>query len=598
MIPREVIDEIVRRSDISLVIGQYVTLKRAGSNLTGLCPFHNEKSPSFTVFPGTDSFYCFGCGAGGDVITFIMKTENLSYVEAVELLAKRAGVEIPQNSDNTGRQGPTRERIREMNVAAAKFFHNCLLNSPEAAEARAYFEKRRLSGATIRHFYLGYAPNDFGKLHDFLRSRGFTDEEMITGFLCGKSQKTGRAYDYFRNRVMFPIVDTSKNIIAFGGRVMDDSKPKYLNSSDTPAFKKSKNLFALNYAKDFCADELILCEGYMDVISLHQAGIQNAVATLGTSITEEHARVIARYTKKVIVSYDSDEAGVRAANRAMQILGSVGVEVRVLKMKDAKDPDEYINKFGAAGFRALIDESRTGFDFKLEALTAKYNVENPDEKIRAASEAAVIISGYPSDVERDIYISRAAEKLKISGPALREDVEREKRRSFYRRREEEVREAHSLARNLGDRVNPDAASNPRAASAEGTLIGLLLLYPEHRDAVASGKTALTEDDFQTSLGKRAFSAIMRLHGTEDGFAFSLLGEKFTADEMGRLERYEVERRQMSENGAAVLEDAAAVLRGEREKKEKPRDGLSLEEVLAEKRRRAEEQRKKRDASGK
>lgn len=596
MIPREIIDEIVRRSDIEQVIGQYVTLKRAGSNLVGLCPFHNEKSPSFTVFPGTESFYCFGCGAGGDAITFVMKTENLSYVEAVEQLAARCGVQIPQNTNGPAAEGPSRDRIRAMNVEAAKFFHSCLLNAPEAAEARAYFEKRQLSGSTVRHFYLGYAPNDFGKLHAYLHSKGYTDEEMITGFLCGKSTKTGKPYDYFRNRVMFPIVDTSKNIIAFGGRVMDDSKPKYLNTSDTPAFKKSKNLFALNYAKDHCAEEMILCEGYMDVISLHQAGFENAVATLGTSITEEHARIMAKYTKKVIISYDSDEAGVRAANRAMQILASVGVEVRILKMKDAKDPDEYIKKFGAAGFRSLLGESRTGFDFKLEALLAKYNVEIPEERIRAADEAAQIIAGYYSGVERDIYVARAAEKLKTKSASLAEDVERARRKGTYQRMEAENREAHSVARNIGDRVNPDAARNPRAAAAESTLLGLLMLYPEHRDAVASGQNALEADDFQTALGRRAFEAIMKLHGEEGGYSFSLLGGDFTPDEMGRLQKYEVDRRQMSENGTEVFSQAAAVLREERRKTEGGQS-TSLADVIAEKRRKAEEERRRRENGG-
>ena len=383
-IPREVVEEIIRRNDIEQVIGSYVTLKHAGSNMVGLCPFHSENSPSFTVFGSDDHFYCFGCGTGGDVITFIMKMENVDYPTALEMLAKRAGIEIPQTADNSyGERGVKRERVLKMNEAAARFFRHCLTKEPCGEEARQYFKKRGISEGTSKQFYLGYAPNDFGKLTNYLKSLGFTEEEMVAGFLCGKSQKTGRAYDYFRNRVIFPIVDTSRNIVAFGGRVMDDSKPKYLNSSDTPAFKKSKNLFALNYAKGFCAEQLILCEGYMDVIALHQAGFPNSVATLGTAITEEHARIISRYTKKVIISYDSDEAGQKAANKAMLLLGKVGVEVRVLKMQGAKDPDEFIKKKGAEAFKSLLTESRTGFEYKLEAVLSKHDISQVEEKRRA-----------------------------------------------------------------------------------------------------------------------------------------------------------------------------------------------------------------------
>ncbi len=560
MIPREVVEEIVRRSDIEQVIGSYVTLKRAGSNMSGLCPFHSERTPSFTVFKASDSFYCFGCGAGGDVITFIMKAENVDYPTALEILAARAGITIPQDNREY-KKGPSRERIREMNTVAAKFFHHCLMHEPCGAQAREYIAERKLAGATVKHFYLGYAPNDFGLLRDHLRKNGFTEEEMIVGFLCGKSEKTGRAYDYFRNRVIFPIVDTSRNIVAFGGRVMDDSKPKYLNTSDTPAFKKSKNLFALNYAKDHCAEQLILCEGYMDVIALHQAGFENAVATLGTAITEEHARIIAKYTKRVIISYDSDEAGVNAANKAMRLLGAVGVEVRVLKMEGAKDPDEYIKKFGAASFKSLIEQSRTGFEYKLEAVLQKYDVSQTEQKLRAVAEIVGIISDYYSGVEREVYVMRAAEKLGVSVDALAGDVEKQRNKKLWEIKNEQTKEAHASIRDFGDRVNPDAAKNPRAAAAEETILGLLMLYPEQRDAILSGQVSLTSDDFFTAFSRRAFEAIMRLHGEDGGFVFSLLGEDFTVDEMGRLQSLEVNRRTLTDNGIGVLSEAIAVLRG-------------------------------------
>ncbi len=593
-IPRDVVEEIIRRNDIEQVIGSYVTLKNAGSNMVGLCPFHSERSPSFTVFSGTDSFYCFGCGTGGDVVTFIMKMENVDYPTALELLAKRAGIEIPETAEKSfGDRGVKRDRVLKMNEAAARFFRHCLTKEPCGAEAREYFKKRGLSDGISKQFYLGYAPNDFGKLTSHLKSLGFTEEEMIAGFLCGKSQKTGRAYDYFRNRVIFPIVDTSRNIVAFGGRVMDDSKPKYLNSSDTPAFKKSKNLFALNYAKGFCAEQLILCEGYMDVIALHQAGFPNAVATLGTAITEEHARIISRYTKKVIISYDSDEAGQKAANKAMLLLGKVGVDVRVLKMQGAKDPDEFIKKKGAEAFRSLLGESRTGFEYKLEAVLGKYDISQVDNKRRAAEEISSIISDYHSTVERELYSKRAGEALSVSPEAIRSDAERLRSKKIREYNKDQNREAHATLRQYSNRVNPDAAKNLRATYAEEALLGLLMIYPEYRDGVERGEYELTDADFFTEFGRRVFKSVMELH-SGGGFVYALLGESFNPDEMSALQDMQLRRRSLAENGPEVFRSAVDILRSETLKEgAKQNGGLSLEDKLAEKRRKLDEARKKR-----
>jgi len=331
MIPREIIDEIVFRNDIETVIGSYVTLKRAGSNYQAPCPFHSERTPSFTVFTATKSFYCFGCGAGGDVISFIMRAENLDYVDALKWLADKAGISIPEDNSYEEKTGVSRKRVLELNLAAAQFFRSCLFDPKIGAEAMAYLrDNRQLDMATIKHFGLGYSPNDFVALTNRMRDLGFTDEELEAAFLAKRSQKSGRLFDLYRNRVIFPIIDTSGNVIAFGGRVMDSSEPKYLNTSDTPAFKKSRQLFALNYAKKHCAERMILCEGYMDVIALHAAGFENAVATLGTAITPDQARVFAKYTKKVIICYDSDKAGQTAANKAIRLLGEVGVDVKIL----------------------------------------------------------------------------------------------------------------------------------------------------------------------------------------------------------------------------------------------------------------------------
>ena len=581
MIPREIIEEVTRRTDLVALAGSYIQLKKAGSNWVGLCPFHSENSPSFTVFGGgQEGFYCFGCGAGGDAISFVKRIENLEYPEAVELLAARAGIDIPEDA-SAARRGPDRSRIREMNREAAVFFHNCLMKSPQAAEAREYLAKRKIGTPAIRHFYLGYNPAGGYALRDHLASKGFTPEEMTAGFLCGRNQG-GRLYDYFRDRVMFPIVDTSRNIVAFGGRVMGDIKPKYLNTSDTPAFNKSKTLFALNYAKDFCSDSLILCEGYMDVISMHQAGFQNAVATLGTAITEEHARIISRYTKKVILSYDSDEAGVAATAKAMKRLGAVGVEVRVLRIEGAKDPDEYIVKYGADSFRRMLDESLTGFDYRLGKIVSGINPDIPEERLKAAGEAAKLIAGYSSAVVRDTYVAKAAGLLSVKPDSLASDVERERRRAARRQEREESENAISAAQYLGDRVNPESAGNIKAAAAEDTVLGMMLMYDEYREAAAGGTVSLTEDDFYTSFGRKIFSMIIRLQKSEGGFSFPVLASELTDEETGRLEGCRV-RRAGLENNIGIFESAASVLAGESEAKRRGGEHLSLDEILRRKR---------------
>ena len=551
MIPREIIDEIVFRNDIVEVVGSYVTLKRAGSNFSGLCPFHNEKTPSFTVFPATKSCYCFGCGSGGDVITFIMRTENLDYVEALEFLAARAGITIPEdNSQNVS--SVSRKRIYAMNLEAAKFFRSCLLDKDIGAEALEYLcEKRKLSMLTVKRFGLGYSPNDFGMLTNHLKRLGYTDEEMTVGFLAGRSQKTGRPYDYFRNRVIFPIIDTAGNIVAFGGRIMDDSKPKYLNTSDTPAFKKSRHLFALNFARKKCEEQMILCEGYMDVIALHEAGFENAVATLGTAITSEQARIFAKYTKKVVICYDSDDAGQNATQKAIRLLGEVGVDVRILKLSGAKDPDEYIKKFGADSFRRVLGESKSGFDYGVDKIISSRDISLVEEKVKAASEVCALIARVYSRVERDIYIRRASELLSVSAESLASDVERMRRRIEREEKSEQIKEAMLSIKHIGDRVNNDAAKNIRATANEESILGLMLMLDEIRAEAAKGEL-ISAEDFVTDFGRRVFMALCELEVSEAGFSKAMLGQYFTVDEMGRIERLEMERRMLARNDREVF----------------------------------------------
>ncbi len=563
------IQEVVDRTDIEELIGRYVELKRSGSNLMGRCPFHSEKTPSFSVSPTKKMFFCFGCHAGGTAITFVQKAENLDFLDAVEYLANRAGIPLPKESENAAvNQGVSRKRVLEMNLEAAKFFRSCLFDSAIGEAGMRYFHTERgLSPATIKHFGLGFAPNSAGLLTDHMHRLGYTDEELVAACLCGRSKKNGRTYDYFRNRVMFPIIDPSGNVVAFGGRVLDDSKPKYLNSSDTPAFKKSKQLFALNFAKNCCSEKMVLCEGYMDVIALHAAGFEFAVATLGTAITPEHARIFSKYTKKVIISYDSDEAGQNAANKAMRLLGEVGMDVRVLKMTGAKDPDEYIRRFGAERFRQVLEASRTGFDYKSERILSKYDLKLGTDKIKASDEICTLIAEYWSAVEREVYIAQAADLLALPPEVLKNSVEHIRYKQKRVQAAKQSREAAASVKNFGDRINPDSVKNPRAASAEESVLGLLLMFEEYRNAVQSGEIPLSEHDFVTDFHRRVFSAVMRLHENEGGFRYELLGMEFSPDEMGRIEKAEMMRRQLSQNGPDVFRSAVQTLKDEKRNKE-------------------------------
>ena len=585
--PREWIDSVRERSDIVELIGSYVTLRRAGSNYTGLCPFHSERTPSFTVFPDTQSFFCFGCEAGGDAFTFVMRSENLEYPEAVEFLAKRAGIQIPETHEDSDQpRGISRARAYELNRAAARFYRDCLFD-PAIGEAGMNYlrDTRGLDTAVIRHFGLGYAPNEFGVLLPHLKSLGFTEEEMRQCFLCGRSQ-SGRYYDYFRGRVMFPVINTAGEVVAFSGRdVTGTSKAKYLNSSDTPVFQKRKNLFALNFAKAHCAEQMILCEGNMDVVSMHAAGFENAVASLGTALTDEQARIMARYTKQVIIAYDGDSAGQRAAGRAMDIFARVGLDVRVLRITDAKDPDEYIRKFGTDAFARLLKGSSTGFSYRLDGVLNRYNIKEPEDRIKAAAELCGMVARVWSSAEREVYLQAVSERLGLPVDSLRRDVERAQARIQRDRHQSEARAARMSALALDDRVNPEAAGNIRAAAAEDTVLGLMLLYEEHRRAVREGAVSLTADDFVTAFNRRVFEAIMELENSDGGFSTAVLGEKFDPDEMGRLAKLVQARRNLSENGQSVLKAAVRTLQDEKNAVTKddapPED--SLERLLEKKR---------------
>ena len=572
MISPQIIEEIKYRNDIEEVISQHVSLKRAGNNLNGLCPFHSEKTPSFTVFTGTKSFYCFGCGAGGDVISFVMRTENLTYVDALRTLAKRSGIEIPED-DKVQQTGVRRERIIEMNKDAARFFHECLKSSKEAQE---YVAKRNLSTALIKHFGVGYAPNDFEALAKHLRSKGYTQEEMKEGFLCSISKKNGRSYDIFRNRIMFPIIDVKGDIIAFGGRTLsnDKAEAKYINTNDTPVFNKRRNLFALNYAKNSCSEQMILCEGYMDVISLHGAGFTNAVASCGTAFTPDQARLMKKYTKSVIICFDADEAGQRNADKVFKLLSEVGLEAKLLKVENAKDPDEFIGKFGKEAFNRLLNRSRSRFDFKFSSIIAKYNINDVGDKVKAASELSDLLSVGWSEVERDVYSRQVAKQLDISLESFKADIKRKMSKNEKADKKDFGRNVMLSTEGYGDRVNPDRIRNQSAAGAEDAILGILATYPELIPK-AKDKAALTVDDFVTEFNRRVYSKMSELG---NGFDIGLIGDDFSQEEISRIVRNSVSRQSLTDNGEKVLYECI-----ERLKALKKKESQSLEDLIASKR---------------
>ncbi len=448
-IPATYIQELVARNDIYDTISRYVSLQRAGRLYKGLCPFHSERSPSFMVYPETQSYYCFGCGAGGDVIKFTMEMNSLSYIEAIRFLAQQCGMPMPDEDDG---QAKLKARILQMNKLAARFFYDSL-NSEAGRNARKYLRDRQLSDKTIVNFGLGYAPAEWQGLTNYLRAKGFTDEEMVSGYLAARN-KNGNLYDIFRDRVMFPIIDLRGNVIAFGGRRMgEEGGPKYLNSGDTPVFKKSNGLFALNLAKKSGKDSFILAEGYMDVIAMHQAGFNNAVATLGTALTSQQARLIGDYAKKVIISYDSDEAGQKATRRAMEIFEKEDVTVQVLQMTGAKDPDEYIKKYGAQRFEMLLEGANSALDFQLLKLKSQYDIQNAEQRVEYLTKACDILAGLTNPIQQDVYCTRLANETSTDKASIKLQIDRA--RTKNRRKETKKKEQELLRSGVGRQIKVD-----------------------------------------------------------------------------------------------------------------------------------------------
>ena len=530
MIPEDIINEIKYRNDIETAVSQYVNLKRRGKNLVGLCPFHSEKTPSFTVYPENGSFYCFGCGAGGDVFTFTGLIENLDYIESVKLLAERSGVALPQDGYDDSMQ-QLKNTIYDINRDTARFFHSYLM-SADGKWALDYLYGRGLTLKTIKHFGLGAAPDSWDALIKHLKSKGYRESDMIAANVVGKSQR-GSLYDRFRKRVMFPIINIRGNIIAFSGRAMpgeDKQGGKYVNTADTPVYKKSANLFGMNFAKNACAERVILVEGNMDVISLHQAGFTNTVAPLGTAFTTEQANLLARYTKEIVLMLDADAAGQKAIKRATELLQNTGLSVRVVVIPDGKDPDEYIKKNGADRFSALLSGAVSDMEYKLLTAAAGIDLASDDGRLKYLAAAAEIIAEDEDIMARDVYIGKMCEKYGVSRTALTAKVEEIRRKKRRIKKQKEITDI-IRPKFTRDDINPERRSSPKGTAAEETLIAVLLKHP---DLYKKAKSELPPEKMITSLNRRIYEIIIEALDSGRSLDISLFAQRLIPAEIGYL----------------------------------------------------------------
>ncbi len=528
--PPAFLDELTARNPIADVVGQYVNLKRSGSNLFGLCPFHGEKTASFSVSPDKGIYYCFGCHKGGSVINFMMEIEGLSYPDAVRSLAKRAGMEVPEDEQYQSRYRQ-QERLWALHKEAARFYHSQLY-APGGAEALRYAQERGMPKAILTKFGIGYAPDHWTALVDALRKKGYTEQELRDSGLVTVSRKNGSLFDRFRDRLMFPIIDVRGNVIGFGGRILsnqDKNAAKYLNSPETLIFNKRKNLFALNLAKKSKQGYMILVEGYMDAIALHQFGFDCAVASLGTALTEDGAALLSRYTDQVVLIYDGDTAGQNATRRAIPILEKAGLQVKVLQMRDAKDPDEFLKKYGADRFKILLEESSNRVEYQLGAILKKYDLREDDQKVKYLQETAELICTLGSSVQREVYGGRVAELAKISPEAMKLEVSRAYKRRLAREKKQQEKIDLSPARNLQPKSRSIRYDNMKSAMAEELVLSQALREPALLDQTRD----LRPEMFSSQLLGRVFDQMLKRH--RQGLEVSVGGlTDLTAEETAHI----------------------------------------------------------------
>ena len=527
--PPSFIDEVVARNPIEDVVGQYVNLKRSGANMFGLCPFHGEKTASFSVAPDKGIYYCFGCHKGGGVINFQMEIEGLSYPDAVRALAKRAGMEVPEDEQYQSRYHQ-QERLWALHKEAARFFHSRLY-APEGKDALAYALGRGMTKGTLTTFGIGYAPDGWDSMVKAMQAKGYTDQELTDSGLVTKSQKNGNLFDRFRDRLMFPIIDVRGNVIGFGGRIMkkDDNAAKYLNSPETLIFNKRKNLFALNLAKKSKLGYLILVEGYMDAIALHQYGFDCAVASLGTALTEDGAALLSRYTDQVVLIYDGDEAGQNATKRAIPILEKAGLQVKVLQMRDAKDPDEFLKKFGADKFKLLLEESSNRVEYQLNAIRRKYDLREDDQKVKFLQESADLISSLSSVVQREVYAGRVAETAKITPDAMKLEVDRAFKRRQYQAKKKQEKIDLAPVKALQPKSRTIRYDNMKSAMAEEGVIVQILREP----ALLEQAKDLKASSFSSELLGRVYEQLRQRYAQGLEVSAAVLSD-LTPEEMSHI----------------------------------------------------------------
>ena len=565
--PPSFIDELVARNPIEDVVGQYVNLKRSGANMFGLCPFHGEKTASFSVAPDKGIYYCFGCHKGGGVINFQMEVEGLSYPDAVRALAKRVGMTVPEDEQYQSRYRQ-QERLWALHKEAARFFHSQLY-APVGKTALEYALGRGMSKAILTTFGVGYAPDSWDSLVKAMRAKGYTDKELTDSGLVTVSQKNGNLFDRFRDRLMFPIIDVRGNVIAFGGRIIKNDKEaaKYLNSPETLIFNKRKNLFGLNLAKKTKENALILVEGNIDVVALHQYGFTNAVASLGTSLTEEQAALITRYAEQVILIYDGDQAGQNATKRAIPILEKAGLQVKVLQIRDAKDPDEFLKKFGADKFKLLLEGSSNRVEYQLNAIRQKYDIREDDQRIKYLQERADLISTVSSAVQQEVYGHRVAETAKISSDAMRLEISRALKRR--QNREKKKQEAIDLApaKALQPKSRTIRYDNMKSAMAEENVIALALREPALLDHAAD----LKPQEFSAPLLGKVFSQLQSRHTQGLEVSLAVL-EDMTSEEASHIAM--IFQRQQGPVSEQAFADCVRTIRAEHQAA-----GITTEEDL-------------------
>ena len=528
-VPERFLEEVIARSNIVEVVSDYVPLTRKGGSLWGCCPFHSEKTASFHVVPDQQFYKCFGCGKGGGVINFIMEIEGLSFLDAVAFLAKRAGLQMPETTGENAAYRQRRQRLLELNKEAARFFHQELY-APGGQIGLDYLTRRGLSKRTLTRFGLGFAPDSWDSLIQAMGVKGYEKADLLDVGLVVRNQN-GRIYDRFRNRVMFPIIDVRGDVIGFGGRVLDDSTPKYLNSPDSPVYNKSRNLFALNIARKSKQGRLILTEGYMDTISLHQAGFDCAVASLGTALTGDHAQLLSRYTGEVVIAYDGDSAGVAAAQRAIPILEKTGMKVKVLRVTGAKDPDEFIKANGAAAFGRLIDQSENHIEYQLDQLKAKYDLKDDSGRVEFLRAAAELVAALSSPVERDVYGARAAEAAGISPEAMAQEVRQALKGRIRREKKQEERRNLAPVQQRQPEERALRYDDIRSARAEEGVLRLMLMDP----AMANACT-LKPEQFSSPLLGKVYAMLQERHARGSALNLSALAEELTGPEMSHMAR--------------------------------------------------------------